>query len=240
MDAPPPPDDDDDADDGRGIVAVGGVIPRGGSSGGGSLVGGRPRAGGPLADVDEDAPPHIEGVQAPMMSGRERRGVPPLRPIEIMTAVADAVDGGAPATYQDALNGLEIAGWKEAFATEAKSLDDNKVYTVVDKQSVKKVVKAKWVFRRKLLYKRGASKEVKGEMYWTGGDSKVKSIDLLTVSQSPNSLAENPAHHGRNKHIGWKWHFIRKQVELGMVKLVDVRTELMGVDMMLIGMSKCG
>ena len=30
------------------------------------------------------------------MSGRERRGVPPLRLIEIMAAAADVEDGGAP------------------------------------------------------------------------------------------------------------------------------------------------
>ena len=56
----------------------------------------------------------------------------------------------------------------------------------------------------------------------------MKCIDLLTDSQSANSLAENPMFHGRSKHIRAKWHFIRKRVELGMVKLVDVKTELMG------------
>ena len=59
---------------------------------------------------------------------------------------------------------------------------------------------------------------------------------------------------GRSKHIRAKWHFIRKRVELGMVKLIDVRPELMGADMLtkavrpvvlavnmkLIGMSKSG
>ena len=152
VDAPPPLDDYDDADGGGGVVAAKDGIPGGGSSGGGSLVGGSPGVGGSLADVDEDAPLQIEGVQAPKMSGREIRGVPPLRHIEI------------------------------------------------------------------------------------------------------NLMAENPVHHRRNKHIGWKWHFIRKRVELGVVKLVDVRTELMGaniltkavgpavlgVHMKLIGMSKCG
>ena len=152
VDAPPPLYDYDDADGGGGVVAAEGGIPGGGSSGGGSLVGGSPGVEGPLADVDEDAPPQIDGVQAPRMSGRESWEVPPLHLIEM------------------------------------------------------------------------------------------------------NLLAENPVHHRRNKHIGWKWHFIRKRVELGMVKLVDVRTELMGADMMtkavgsavlgvnvkLIGMSKCG
>ena len=74
--------------------------------------------------------------------------------------------------------------------------------------------------------------EMKGDMYGTSGDSDVKCIDLFTYSQSAKSLAENPMYHGRSKHIRAKWHFIRKRVELGMVKFVDVRTELMGADMM--------
>ena len=84
-------------------------------------------------------------------SGRERRGVPPLRLIEIMTATLEVGDGGAPSSYEEALSGLESAGWKKAFAAEVKSLNDNKVYTVVDKPSRQKVVRARWVLQRKLL-----------------------------------------------------------------------------------------
>ena len=74
--------------------------------------------------------------------------------------------------------------------------------------------------------------ELKGEMYGENGEAKVKCIDLLTDNQSAKSLAENLVFHGRSKHIRAKWHFIRKRVELGMVKLVDVKTEFMGTDMM--------
>ena len=91
-------------------------------------------------------------------------------------------------------------------------------------------------------------------MYGVIGEAEGRCIELLTDSQSPKSLAENPVYHGRSKHIKAKWHFIRKRVELGMVKLIDVRTEMMGADMLtkavgpavlavnmrLIGMSKCG
>ena len=86
----------------------------------------------------------------PRMSQRERRGIAPQRLIEIMLA-AESDDGGAPATYEEALAGNESEGWKKAFAAEVKSLNDNKVYTVVDRPVGKKVVKAKWVLRRKLL-----------------------------------------------------------------------------------------
>ena len=69
-------------------------------------------------------------------------------------------------------------------------------------------------------------------MYEESGEASVKYIDLLTDSQSAKSMTENPVFHGRSKHIRAKWHFIRKRVELGMVRLVDVRTEFMGADMM--------
>ena len=52
------------------------------------------------------------------MSGRENRGVPPLRLIEIMVAANEADDGGAPESYEEALNGPEKGGWKKAFDAE--------------------------------------------------------------------------------------------------------------------------
>ena len=60
----------------------------------------------------------------------------------------------------------------------------------------------------------------------------VRPIDLLTDSQSAKSLAENPVYHGRSKHILSKWHLIRKRMEGGFLKIVDVRTVDMGADMM--------
>ena len=96
--------------------------------------------------------------------------------------------------------------------------------------------------------------DLMGEMYAIGGVAKGKCIDMMTDSQSAKSLAENPVYHERSKHIRAKWHFIRRRVEMGMVRLIDVRTELMAADMMtksvgpallgvnmkLIGMGKCG
>ena len=78
-----------------------------------------------------------------------------------------------------------------------------------------------------------AAQELKAEMYGVIGQKKVvRRIDLLTDSQSAKSLAENPVYHGRSKHILSKWHFIRQRVGKGFLKLVDVRTEQMGADMM--------
>ena len=113
--------------------------------------------GGPLDDVDadgDDDPPEIEGVPLPnasRMSQRDNRAVPPLRLIEIMVATSEMDNGGASATYGEALQGPEGKGWQIAFDTEVKSLNDDEVYTVVDRPLKKKVVKAKWVLRRKVL-----------------------------------------------------------------------------------------
>ena len=76
--------------------------------------------------------------------------------------------------------------------------------------------------------------ELQSEMYRDIGSKRVsvKCIDLLTDSQSAKSLAENPVYHGRSKHILAKWHFIRQRVSKGFIKLLDVRTESMGADMM--------
>ena len=68
-----------------------------------------------------------------------------------MVATSEIDSEGAPATYGEALRGPEGKGWQIAFDAEVKSLNDNKVYTVVDRPLKKKVVKAKWILRRKLL-----------------------------------------------------------------------------------------
>ena len=46
--------------------------------------------------------------------------------IEIMLAAEESNNGGASATYQEALSGPEGKEWKKAFDAEVKSLNDNK------------------------------------------------------------------------------------------------------------------
>ena len=105
--------------------------------------GGVPREGG-------EGSQEQEGAQEPGRSGRENRGVPPVRFAEMLAAAAEAADGGAPMTHQEALSRPEAAGWRGAFEVEMKSLKENGVYTVVDRPQGKKVVKSKWVCRKKL------------------------------------------------------------------------------------------
>ena len=56
-------------------------------------------------------------------------------------------------------------------------------------------------------------------------------------NQSAICLARNPHFHGRAKHIGIKYHFIREQVEKGTVELQYCPTEEMIADMLTKGLS---
>ena len=57
-------------------------------------------------------------------------------------------------------------------------------------------------------------------------------------NQSAICLAKNPQFHGRAKHIGIKYHYIREQVENGNVELSYCRTEEMVADALTKGLSR--
>ena len=57
-------------------------------------------------------------------------------------------------------------------------------------------------------------------------------------NQSAICMAKNPQFHGRVKHIGIKYHFIREQVNAGSVKLEYCRTEDMIADMFTKGLTQ--
>ena len=57
----------------------------------------------------------------------------------------------------------------------------------------------------------------------TGCDKEY--VTLFVDNQSAIALAENPVHHQRSKHIDVRYHFIRSEVEAGIVKLMYVSSE---------------
>ena len=57
-------------------------------------------------------------------------------------------------------------------------------------------------------------------------------------NRSAICLAKNPQFHGRAKHIGVKYHFIREQVENGNVELSYCRTEEKVADMLTKGLGR--
>ena len=61
---------------------------------------------------------------------------------------------------------------------------------------------------------------------------------IFEDNQSAICLAKNPQFHGRAKHIGIKYHFIREQVEKGTVELQYCPTEEMVADMLTKGLRR--
>ena len=63
-------------------------------------------------------------------------------------------------------------------------------------------------------------------------------VVLFEDNQSAIAMAKNPKFHGRSKHISIKYHFIRNQVDEGVVDLRYCPTQDMVADMMTKGLSK--
>ncbi|GKD25324.1 hypothetical protein Tco_1231538, partial [Tanacetum coccineum] len=56
-------------------------------------------------------------------------------------------------------------------------------------------------------------------------------IPLYCDSQSAIAISCNPVQHSRTKHIHTRYHFIKEQVENGIIELYFVRTEYQLADM---------
>ena len=242
-DLPPPHDDDAD---GGGIVPVGGgqdatdgsASPGGVSPGGASPGGVSPGGASPGGGSPGGASPEGEILRELDMVGCKAASTP-LEP-GVKLSVVDSPDDDQGKARMEAYlyrKGVSKDLWGKRVGSDSLSSCETEYMGLT-------------------LAAQEASYlgDLKGEMYASGGVVKAKCIDMRTDSQSAKSLAENPVYHGRSKHIRAKWHFIRRRVEMGMVRLVDVRTELMGADMMtksvgpavlgvdrkLIGMQICG
>ncbi|GJS27495.1 retrovirus-related pol polyprotein from transposon TNT 1-94 [Tanacetum coccineum] len=65
-------------------------------------------------------------------------------------------------------------------------------------------------------------------------------IPLYCDSQSAIAISCNPVQHSRTKHIYTRYHFIKEQVENGIIELYFVRTEYQLADMFTKALSKIG
>ena len=54
----------------------------------------------------------------------------------------------------------------------------------------------------------------------TGEERKI--VDLYADNQGAISLSKNPVHHKRTKHIDIRYHFIRSEVQSGIVNIMYV------------------
>ncbi|GKB61508.1 hypothetical protein Tco_0917694 [Tanacetum coccineum] len=62
-------------------------------------------------------------------------------------------------------------------------------------------------------------------------DFDYNKIPLYCDSQSAIAISCNPVQHSRTKHINVRYHFIKEQVECGIIELYFVRTEYRLADM---------
>ena len=134
-----------------------------------------PSGGKEEGDVDDVV---LEAALAdePRHSNRERRGVPPLRFIEMFLAVAAEEEAKqSPASVEEALSGEHKGKWEEAMRIEMDSLKEIGVYELVDKPKGKKVVKSKWVLRVK-TNKRGEIDKYEARVV-AKGYSQVEGVD---------------------------------------------------------------
>lgn len=60
--------------------------------------------------------------------------------------------------------------------------------------------------------------------------SKYAKILIRTDSQSALSLAENPVHHDRTKHVDVVYHYIRQEIKSDRIELRYIQTDLMPAD----------
>ena len=70
------------------------------------------------------------------------------------------------------------------------------------------------------------------------GNGPTEATTIFEDNQSAICMAKNPQFHGRAKHIGIKYHFIREQVSSGTVKLEYCPTKEMIADMLTKGLHR--
>ena len=55
---------------------------------------------------------------------------------------------------------------------------------------------------------------------------------LFVDNQSAISVANNPEHHGRMKHLDLRFYWLRDMVELGLIQVKHIRTDQMPADIL--------
>ena len=112
----------------------------------------------------------------PRRSNREKRGVPPIKFIEMyLASAAEEEVKQSPKSVQEALEGKHGNKWQVAMDSEMNSLQDNGVFELVDRLVGRKVVKSKWVLRVK-TNERGEVEKYKARVV-AKGYSQVEGVD---------------------------------------------------------------
>ncbi|GKC57207.1 retrovirus-related pol polyprotein from transposon TNT 1-94 [Tanacetum coccineum] len=128
------------------------------------------------------------------------------------------------------------SAWIEAMQEELHQFDRIQVWELVDKPIDKNVIKLKWLWKNKK-----DEDQTKANLENTVflGDKlcqlEVQRSDDCTAMSSVKAeyvaLSASCAQHSRTKHIHIRYHFIKEQVENGIIELYCVRTEYQLADM---------
>jgi hypothetical protein len=70
------------------------------------------------------------------------------------------------------------------------------------------------------------------------GCAQGEATTIMSDNQGSISLAKNPTHHSRTKHIDVQYHFIREKLEMGVIRLDYCPTEHMVADVLTKGLSR--
>ena len=61
---------------------------------------------------------------------------------------------------------------------------------------------------------------------------EIKTLPLFIDNQSALSVARNPEHHGKMKHLDLRFYWLRDVVELGLIQVKHLRTDSMPADLL--------
>ena len=112
----------------------------------------------PLTRIEHESIPQeiVEEVQEAQYESQEhkelRRSTRDRRRPEFYMGLHEVlvIDTEDPLTYEEAMERKDSKSWQEAMESEIQSMYDNQVWNLVDLPEGKKIVRNKWVFKRKI------------------------------------------------------------------------------------------
>ncbi|GJU96167.1 retrovirus-related pol polyprotein from transposon TNT 1-94 [Tanacetum coccineum] len=134
------------------------------------------------------------------------------------------------------------SAWIESMQEELHQFDGLNVWELVDRPLCKNVINLKWLWKNKrdeentvicnksrLVAKGYAQNE--GIDFEELSDIHFDKIPMYCDSKAAIAISCNPVQHSRTKHIDVRYHFIKEQVEKGIVELFFVGTEYQLADL---------
>jgi len=136
---------------------------------------------------------------------------------ELFTTYSDADHGGNPD------NGRSTGGYVVKMGTGAVSWS-SRLQSIVALSTTEAEYVASTSAGQEILWFRNLFHEF--------GYDLTSSSSLHIDSRSALSVAKNPEHHGRMKHLDLRFYWLRNEVEKGTISVVHVQTDAMPADIL--------